>query len=70
MSTITLAVPALSCAHCVRQVRATLSAVAGITGCTVDLAAKRVRIDAADAQALATAQARLADEGYPATVVS
>ena len=70
MPLITFAIPDLTCGNCARHIRAALSAVAGLGACTIDIPAQRVQVEAASPQAIAAAQARLADEGYPATIVS
>ena len=70
MSSVTFAIPDLTCGNCARHIRAALADVAGIGACTIDIAAKRVRVEAASEPAIIAAQARLADEGYPATVVA
>lgn len=70
MPLITFAIPDLTCGNCARHIREALAGVAGLGACTIDIPAQRVQVEAASPQAVAAAQARLADEGYPATVVS
>lgn len=69
MPTVILAIPDLTCATCARHIREALAEVPGLGACTIDIPAQRVRVEVASPQAQAAAQARLADEGYPATVV-
>ena len=69
MPLVTLAVPDISCGNCARHIREALAGVAGVGSCSVDIPARQVRVEAADQRALDAARARLADEGYPATVV-
>lgn len=69
MPVATLAVPDMTCGNCVRHIREALAGVAGIGSCAIDADARRVRIEAADQRALDAARDRLAEEGYPTTVV-
>jgi copper chaperone len=70
MPTITLSVPDMSCGSCVGHIRQALSIVPGMQDQTIDLQRRQVRFTAADPATLQAAQARLADAGYPATVVT
>ncbi len=65
-STHHLAIPNLSCDHCVARVTSALRAVSTLSGTHVDLRAKQVRFALGDATRLADALSRLDQAGYPA----
>ena len=46
--TTTLNVPSISCQHCVNAITKEVSQVPGVKNVAVDLASKRVSVDAAD----------------------
>lgn len=69
MPTITLAIPDMSCGHCVASIKEALKGQPGVARCDVDLARKQVRLDLSDQTALPRVQTVLAGEGFPATVV-
>ncbi len=70
MRTVTLSAPDISCASCVAHIRAALADLPAVAGASVDLGQRRVRIELRDDADLADVQARLADDGYPTTVVA
>lgn len=45
MATTTLSVPDISCAHCERTIKETLTPVAGVLSVNVDIPAKSVKVD-------------------------
>ena len=62
---LTLNIPAISCEHCARVIRDTVLHLDPAASVQVDVAARTAAIETrADA---AIVQARLAEEGYPAT---
>lgn len=66
MPSVLLAVPDLSCGHCVSAIQGALAEVPGLSHCEVDLSAKRVRLEWEAPALLEDFLRRLADEGYPA----
>ena len=70
MESIVLTVPDISCEHCVRTVRETLTPLDGVNNVTVDLADKRVRVDYDEVRVgVEQMQAVLAEEEYPVASV-
>ena len=69
MKTVTLSVPDMTCGNCVTHVREALAGVSGLGACAIDLPRKQVRLEVDGPAALTAAQASLAEEGYPATVI-
>jgi copper chaperone len=66
VTTTKLIVPDMSCAHCERTIRETLSPLAGIEQVTVDLPSKSVIVDYDAAQIDIDQMSRaLAEEEYP-----
>lgn len=48
-------VPEISCDHCVQAITREVTAVAGVTGLSIDLAAKTVAVTGGDADAVVAA---------------
>lgn len=69
MPTIILAVPDISCGHCVATITQALKGLRGVSRTTVDVQAKRASVQLADEKLLPQVLSRLDAEGYPATVV-
>jgi len=66
MSTTTLSVPAISCAHCIHTVQTELKLVPGVETVQADLKTKQVTLSYRDPSVLAEAKKTLAEIGYPA----
>ncbi len=62
---LTLHIPAISCAHCVRAITAAVQELDPAATVEADVGTKQVRIDTT--AATAPLMARLEEEGYPAT---
>lgn len=71
MNTMTYTAPAISCAHCQHAIESAVGALPGVDVVRVDIPTKRVdvRYDPAQVQ-LATIEATLDEEGYPAQRMS
>jgi len=63
--TITLYADDISCNHCAMTIKRELAGVTGISNVEVDVAAKAIRIEYSDQDALARAKATLDEIGYP-----
>ena len=60
-----LKVNGMSCEHCVKAVTGAVGALPGVSGVTVDLAAKTVTVDHESAEAaVAQIKAEIEDQGY------
>lgn len=66
MATTTLSVPDISCAHCERTIKETLTPVDGVKSVSVDIPAKSVKVDY-DEKAVSVDKFKelLAEEEYP-----
>jgi copper chaperone len=65
MKNITLNVEGMSCSHCVNAVTNAVTALAGVSGVNVDLAAKTVTVDFDEAEvSLDSIKEAIEDEGY------
>jgi len=65
MKQITLNVEGMSCSHCVNAVTKALTALDGVSGVNVDLAAKKVTIDFEEEKvSLVSMKQAIEDEGY------
>lgn len=65
MKNITLNVEGMSCSHCVNAVTKAVTALAGVDGVNVDLAAKTVTVDFDEAEvSLDSIKEAIEDEGY------
>lgn len=66
MATTTLSVPDISCAHCERTIKETLTLVDGVKSVSVDIPAKSVKVDY-DERAVNVDKFKelLAEEEYP-----
>jgi len=67
MVTTTFAVQGMTCDHCVRAVQAAVTALDGVDGAEVDLAAGTARVRGPAFETTAVLAA-IADEGYEATL--
>lgn len=66
MATIELNAPDISCGHCKASIEGDLAAEPGVEAVAVDIEARQVRIDYADAVIdVPTLRAKLAEIGYP-----
>lgn len=66
METISLTAPDISCEHCKMTIERELGELAGVTGCSVDVASRQVDVTYNPAQTSREAiVAKLDDEGYP-----
>jgi copper chaperone len=65
MSQITLYADDISCNHCAMTIKRELGAVAGVSNVEVDVAAKAIKLEYSDQDALARAKATLEEIGYP-----
>jgi len=63
--TITLYADDISCNHCAMTIKRELAGVTGISNVEVDVAAKAIRLEYSDQDALARAKATLDEIGYP-----
>ena len=63
--TITLYADDISCNHCAMTIKRELAGVTGISNVEVDVAAKAIRLEYSDQDALARAKAALDEIGYP-----
>lgn len=54
-TTQTLNVPEMSCQHCIDAITAEVGKVDGVTGVSVDLEAKTVKVDGGDTSAIVAA---------------
>ena len=61
MTTETLSVPDISCAHCQRTIESTLGRLPGVRAAAVDVASRTVRVTYDET---AVIRDTLADEGY------
>jgi copper chaperone len=64
MTTVALTIGGMSCAHCARAVRDTLTRLAGVTVQSVTIGAATVELDPA-VTSLEQVAAALKDDGYP-----
>lgn len=64
MATTVLHVEGMSCAHCVKAVSGAVSAVAGVTGVQVDLAAKTATVEHGAQATLDALKAAIEEQGY------
>ena len=71
MKTVVLNVPDISCEHCERTIRETLTPMEGVRTVNVDIPAKQVRVDY-DESAIGLDRMKevLAEEDYPVESVS
>lgn len=67
---LTLAIPDMTCGSCLSHVRAAIASVSGAEFAAVDLRRQRVAVRVDSDNAREALLVRLADEGYPATIVS
>lgn len=66
MATTTLKVPDISCEHCERTIKETLTPVEGVTSVQVDIPGKSVKVDFDDAAVTVDKfKELLAEEEYP-----
>ncbi len=70
MQPISLSIPDMTCGSCVAHIREAIDGVAGVHGCTIDLRQRQVRFQVSDLPTVSTVQARLADDGYPASILA
>lgn len=65
MKNVTLNVEGMSCSHCVNAVTKAVTALEGVAGVNVDLAAKTVTVDFNEAEvSLDSIKEAIEDEGY------
>lgn len=64
-----LAVPDLSCDHCVATIHQTLAGIEGLVALRCDMGRKQVHLDISDDKAMPNVLSRLAQAGYPARVL-
>ncbi len=66
MSQVELSVPSINCGHCERTIVGALKPVLGVREVSVDIPARKVRVDFDDEQVnLEQIEAILAEEDYP-----
>jgi len=70
MATAILSVPDISCEHCERTIKGALSPVPGVHDVSVDIPAKRVRVEY-DENAIAVERMKtiLEEEDYPVAAI-
>jgi copper chaperone len=62
---IKLTAPAISCKHCAMTIQRELSTVEGVKAIEVDVPTKTIDLEYTDESALARAEVKLAEIGYP-----
>ncbi len=70
MQPITLSIPDMTCGSCVAHVRESISSVAGVHDGTIDLRHRQVHMQVSDPSTVSAVQAKLADAGYPASILA